>query len=159
MIEQTELVEDGGALAIDIRRGVASGQFISYAGSDIARGETLLRRNTLVGSREIGMLAACGLASMEVVRRPRVAVLSTGDELVEPGHRSNPRASTTATPPSSPLRSLKRAVSRCFFGAFPDDETALELAMRSALDSCDMVVLSGGTSKARAICRTASSRG
>ena len=61
------------------------GQFISYAGSDIARGETLLRRGTRIGSREIGMLAASGLDRIEVVRRPKVAVLSTGDELVEPG--------------------------------------------------------------------------
>src|SRR6202040_2099819 len=71
--------------AIDVRRAVASGQFVSYAGSDIARGETLLRKSTRIGSREIGMVAACGFAPVGVVRRPRVAVLSTGDELVEPG--------------------------------------------------------------------------
>ena len=83
MIEHTELVEDGPA--IELRRTITSGQFISYAGSDIARGETLLRRGAQIGSREIGMLAACGFAAIEVVRRPRVAVLSTGDELIEPG--------------------------------------------------------------------------
>jgi len=84
MIEQTELIEEGEA-RIELRRAAAPGQFVSYAGSDIARGETLLRRGTRVGSREIGMLAACGLASVEVVRKPKVAVLSTGDELVAPG--------------------------------------------------------------------------
>ena len=61
MIEHTELIEDDAAPAIDLRRAAASGQLISYAGSDIARGETLLRRGTRIGSREIGMLAACGL--------------------------------------------------------------------------------------------------
>jgi putative molybdopterin biosynthesis protein len=85
MIEHTELIEDAAAPAIDVHRAVASGQFISYAGSDIARGETLLRRGIRIGSREIGMLAACGLTSIDVVRRPRVAVLSTGDELIQPG--------------------------------------------------------------------------
>ena len=84
MIEQTELVEQG-APAIELRRAAAPGQFISYAGSDIARGETLLRRGARIGSREIGMLAACGLSDVDVVRRPKVAVLSTGDELVAPG--------------------------------------------------------------------------
>ena len=74
-----------GAPAIELRRAAAPGQFVSYAGSDIARGETLLRRGTRIGSREIGMLAACGLAQVDVVRRPKVAVLSTGDELVAPG--------------------------------------------------------------------------
>ena len=90
MIEHTELIEGDAAPAIELRRAVASGQFISYAGSDIARGETLLRRGTQIGSREIGMLAACGLAVAEVVRRPRVAVLSTGDELVELGKPLRP---------------------------------------------------------------------
>jgi putative molybdopterin biosynthesis protein len=69
MIEQTELIEQG-APAIELRRAAAPGQFISYAGSDIARGETLLRRGARIGSREIGMLAACGLAQVDVVRKP-----------------------------------------------------------------------------------------
>ena len=70
----------------------APGQFISYAGSDIARGEVVLRRGTRIGSREIGMLAACGIAEVEVVRRPRVAVLSTGDELGVAGRRAGTSA-------------------------------------------------------------------
>src|SRR5205823_12949427 len=84
MVEHTELVEEA-APAIELRRAVAPGAFIAYAGSDIARGETLLRKSTRIGSREVGMLAACGLAHIDVVRRPKVAVLSTGDELVPPG--------------------------------------------------------------------------
>ena len=84
MIEHTELI-DAAAPAIDLRRAVAPGQFISYAGSDIARGETLLRRGATISSREIGMLAACGFAQVDVVRRPKVAVLSTGDELAALG--------------------------------------------------------------------------
>src|SRR5580704_7132975 len=56
MIEHTDLIEDAAAPAIALRRAAASGQFISYAGSDIARGETLLRQGTPIGSREIGML-------------------------------------------------------------------------------------------------------
>ena len=71
MIEHTELVDEHGAPAIDVRRAVAPGQFVSYAGSDIARGEIVLRRGTRIGSREIGMLAACGIAEVEVVRRPQ----------------------------------------------------------------------------------------
>ena len=90
MIEHTELIETAQGPAIDVRRAVAPGQFVSHAGSDIARGETLLRRGTAIGSREIGMLAACGLATVDVVRRPTVAVLSTGDELVQPGEDLRP---------------------------------------------------------------------
>src|SRR6185295_11399689 len=117
------------------------------AGSDIARGETLLRKGTRIGSREIGMLAACGIAAVEVVRRPRVAVLSTGDELVAPGEPLRPAGVYDSNGAIVAAAVAEAGGEPVPFGAFPDDETALELAVRTALDVCDMVVLSGGTSK------------
>jgi len=147
MIEQTELIEQAAAPAIDLRRAAASGQFISYAGSDIARGETLLRRGTPIGSREIGMLAACGYAVADVVRRPRVAVLSTGDELIEPGQPLRPGGVYDSNGAILAAAIVEAGGEPVPFGALPDDELALELAMRNALDGCDIVVLSGGTSK------------
>ncbi len=147
MIEHTELMEGDAAPAIEVRRAVASGQFVSYAGSDIARGETLLRRGTHIGSREIGMLAACGFSAVEAVRRPRVAVLSTGDELVEPGRPLRPGGVYDSNGAIIAAAVTEAGGEPVPFGAFPDEELALELAMRNALDSCDMVVLSGGTSK------------
>ena len=152
MIEQTELIEaqlsEGDARpAIALRRAAASGQFISYAGSDIARGETLLRRGTRIGSREIGMLAACGLSSVEVVRRPRVGVLSTGNELIEPGRPLRPGGVYDSNSAVIAAAVAEAGGEAAPFGAFPDDEAALERAMHRALDSCDIVVLSGGTSK------------
>jgi putative molybdopterin biosynthesis protein len=147
MIEHTELIDDDAAPAIDVRRAVAAGQFISYAGSDIARGETLLRRGTRIGSREIGMLAACGLAAVEVVRRPRVAVLSTGDELVPPGEPLHPGGVYDSNGAIIAAAISEAGGEPVPFGAFPDDEAQLGKAMRAALESCDMVVLSGGTSK------------
>ena len=147
MIEHTEFVEDDAAPAIEMHRAATAGQSISYAGSDIARGETLLRRGTQIGSREIGMLAACGVATIEAVRRPRVAVLSTGDELIEPGQPLRPGGvydSNSAIIAAAVTEAGGEAVP---FGAVPDDEAAFEQTMRRALSSCDMVVLSGGTSK------------
>jgi putative molybdopterin biosynthesis protein len=146
MIEHTELVEQD-IPAIDVHRAVASGQFISYAGSDIARGETLLRRGTQIGSREIGMLAACGLTAIEVVRRPRVAVLSTGDELLQPGEPLRAGGVYDSNGAIIAAAIAEAGGEPVSLGAIADDTSELERAMRHALSSCDMVVLSGGTSK------------
>jgi len=147
MVEQTELIETPQGPAIDIRRAVAPGGFVGYAGSDIARGETLLRRGLEIGSREIGMLAACGLAKVDVVRRPRVAVLSTGDELVRLGEPLRPAGVYDSNGAIVAAAVSEAGGEPVAFGAFPDDEGVLELAVRSALAACDVVVLSGGTSK------------
>jgi molybdopterin molybdotransferase/putative molybdopterin biosynthesis protein len=146
MIEHTELVEEGGP-RIELRRAAAPGQFVSYAGSDIARGETLLRRGTRIGSREIGMLAACGLGKVDVVRRPKVAVLSTGDELVAPGEALRPGGVYDSNGAIIAAAVAEAGGEPLAFGAFPDDAAALEKAVRRALAQSDMVVLSGGTSK------------
>jgi molybdopterin molybdotransferase/putative molybdopterin biosynthesis protein len=147
MIEHTELCDESGVPAIDVRRAVAPGQFVSYAGSDIARGEVVLRRKTPISSREVGMLAACGIAEVEVVRRPRVAVLSTGDELVPPGGALAPARVYDSNGAIIAAAVVEAGGEPVAFGAFPDDEAALERAMRAALADCDLVVLSGGTSK------------
>ena len=131
-----------------MRRAAAPGQFISYAGSDIARGETLLRRGTRIGSREIGMLAACGLAEVDVVRRPKVAVLSTGDELVPPGEPLRPAGVYDSNGAIIAAAVAEAGGEPVAFGAFPDDEARAGSARCArALARCDMVVLSGGTSK------------
>jgi putative molybdopterin biosynthesis protein len=147
MIEHTELEEEGEP-AIALRRAAAPGQFIGFAGSDIARGEALLRAGTTVSAREIGMLAAAGHASVPVVRRPRVAILSTGDELVPPGTAPLPPGAI----PDSNAAILAAAVAEhggepLPLGIFRDDEAVLEQAVRHALEVADLVVMSGGTSK------------
>src|ERR1700676_4565485 len=132
-----------GSRAIEIRRAASPGQFISCAGSDIARGEALLRAGTVIGSREIGMLAACGIAQVSVVRRPRVAVISPGDELGQPGLPLRPAAiyDTNGAIVTSAIR--ENGGDPVFLGAVPDVERELESVMRNALDSCEMLVLSG----------------
>jgi len=146
MIEQTELIEES-VPRIELRRAAAPGQFVSYAGSDIARGETLLRRGTRIGSREIGMLAACGLANVDVVRKPKVAVLSTGDELVAPGTPLKPAGVYDSNGAIIAAAVTEAGGEPLVMGAFPDNVEALEKAVRQALSQADMVVLSGGTSK------------
>src|SRR4029078_11310759 len=127
MIEHTELIES--IPAIELRRGVTAGQLIYYAGSDIARGETLMRKGQLIVSREIGMLAACGLAAVDVVRRPKVAVLSTGDELVALGKKLRPAGVYDRNGAILAAAVAEAGGQAVAFGAFPDDEAALEKAV------------------------------
>src|SRR5438067_3605957 len=144
MVEHTQ---PAGHRAIEIRRAAWPGQFISYAGSDIARGEALLRAGTMIGSREIGICAACGIAHVTVARRPRVAVISTGDELVQPGQPLRPAAIYDTNGAIVTAAITENGGEAKFLGALPDDEAQLEAAMRKALEASDMLVLSGGTSK------------
>jgi putative molybdopterin biosynthesis protein len=142
MVEHTG-IKDGVLL---VRRPVAPGSNITFAGTDIGRGETVLRRGEPLTSRETGVLAALGLDQVSVVRRPRVALVSTGDELIAPGGTMRPGLvfDSNATILADAVREL--GSEPLVFGIVADDRNELEATVRRAL-SCDVVLLSGGTSK------------
>jgi putative molybdopterin biosynthesis protein len=142
MVEYT----DAGGGTVEVRRPVAPGANVTFAGTDVGRGETVLRRGDLLTPRETGVLAALGLAEVSVVRRPRVAIVSTGDELVPPGAALRPGTiyDSNATVLADAVRELGGEPVPC--GIVPDDRDALLAVLRQAL-ACDAVLLSGGTSK------------
>jgi putative molybdopterin biosynthesis protein len=150
MVEQTEVREgaDGGT-AIELRRPAAPGQFIAFAGSDIARGETALWQGTVLTSREIGTLAAIGQGEVAVWRRPRVAVISTGDEIVMPGAQGALPAGAVY---DSNAAILAAAIAETggepvSLGIGRDDDAELTRLVDRGLAAADIVLLSGGTSK------------
>lgn len=142
MVEHTELV-DGG---VEVRRAATPGENISYAGTDIARGETVLRAGQRLTSREIGVLAALGLDRVSVHRAPRVAIFSTGNEIVPPGQPLPTGAvyDSNAAIIGAAVRELGGVP--VHLGVIPDDEAALAAALARGLEQ-DAVVFSGGTSK------------
>jgi len=142
MVERTDPEGD----AIRVRRPVAPADGIAFAGSDIARGETVLFGGQILGSRETGVLAAIGLAEAVVRRRPRVAILSTGDEILPPGAPMRPGFvfDSNATTLADAVREI--GGDPVALGIVRDDLDSLRERLRAALVH-DVVVLSGGTSK------------
>ena len=125
---------------------VSVGENITAAGSDIMCGELLLRRSQIIGPREIGLLAAAGIETVPVHRRPRVAIFSSGNELVKPGESLSYAKLYDINGPT-----IAASVTECggiphFYGILPDNYLTIKEKLRSALDGCDMVITSGSTS-------------
>ena len=144
MVEHTEVI--GNSPSIEMTRAAVPGENVSYAGTDIAKGETVLRAGQLLTSREIGVLAAVGLADVPVHRQPRVAILSTGNEIVAPGALLRPGAvyDSNAAIIGAAVEELGGVPVQ--LGIVADNDEALEAALARGLEH-DLVVLSGGTSK------------
>jgi putative molybdopterin biosynthesis protein len=142
MIEFTNVQDD----SLILQRPVSPGNNISFAGTDIGQGEIVLRRGDLLTSRETGVLAALGIDEISVVRRPRVAILSTGDELISPGEPMRPGLThdSNSTVLADAVREL--GCEPVPLGIIRDDQSLLLAALRRALDH-DAILLSGGTSK------------
>jgi len=130
-----------------IRKAVTPGFGVAFAGNDIATGEIVLRVGTLLTSRETGVLAAIGENDVAVRRQPRVAIISTGDELIAPGEPMRPPHvyDSNAQILADAVRELG-GVPRSL-GIVRDDAAALRRALHAALAEADIVLLSGGTSK------------
>ncbi len=150
MVEHTDVLgadgEDTG-IQLEIRRAVAPGQFIAASGSDIAMGETVLRRGHPITSREIGMLAAVGLHEVVVWRQPVVAIFSTGDEIVPPGGPIRPGQVYDSNAAVLAAAVDELGCTPLLLGIVPDDAERLDATLRRALAEGDAVLLSGGTSK------------
>ena len=148
MVEHTETLQtDDGKALLEIHRAATPGQFIAFAGSDMARGETVVRAGEMLTSREIGMLAAVGCSSVTVCRRPRVAILSTGNEIVAPGQPLHPGAVYDSNAAMLAAAVEESGAIPELLGIGPDDEDQLSRLIEKGLASCDAVIISGGTSK------------
>src|SRR5579863_888383 len=130
-----------------IARAVTAGSGVSFAGTDITAGETVLRRGRQLTSRDTGVLAAIGVAYVNVWRKPVVAILSTGDEIIAPGDPMQPAKvyDSNSQVLADAVRELGGEPRR--LGIAHDDPAALRGRLRHALELADIVLLSGGTSK------------
>jgi putative molybdopterin biosynthesis protein len=147
MVEHTETRQEDGRTLVEVKRGAAAGQFIAFAGSDLARGETVVRAGQVLTSREIAMVAAVGCAEVVVHVRPRVAVLSTGNEIVVPGEPIRPGAVYDSNAAILAAAVAESGGVPVPLGIARDDADAIAGLVSEGLAACDMVLMSGGTSK------------
>lgn len=141
MVENTK--EAGGF--VEVFEQVQKGDNIRLAGEDIRKGDLVLERGSLIGPAHIGMLASMGIAIVSVAKRPKVAILTTGDEVIsieekmEPGKIRNSNAYSLFT----------QVIANCGMpankGVAKDNKESLSKALKSCLE-CDIIVTSGGVS-------------
>ena len=158
MIEQTEVLsppvavdelgrpDSSAETVVEIRRAAAPGQAVTFAGTDLARGEVGVWSGQLLTAREIGILAAIGRDEVEVYRRPHVAIISTGDEIIPPGQPLPVGAVYDSNSFIVAATVEELGGEPVMLGSVPDDEDRLQVVLEEALQY-DVVVLSGGTSK------------
>ncbi|WP_418320558.1 gephyrin-like molybdotransferase Glp [Piscinibacter sakaiensis] len=143
MQEQCEALADG---SVRIDAVPSSGQWIRRRGEDVMRGAEVLRPGDRLTPQALGLAASVGAASLQVLRRPRVALFSTGDELVMPGEPLRPGAIYNSN--RFTLRALiEQAGCECSdLGIVPDRLDATRDALRRAAQGHDLIVTSGGVS-------------
>lgn len=143
MIEYCESMGDQAL----IHRPVAPGENVISRGEDFKSHKAAVNAGTYITSRVSGVLAACGASTVEVTTQPKVAIISTGNELV----------GIDAVPDHGKIRDVNSYLCAGFvtetggipimFGIIPDDASSLETALDRAVSSCDLVMISGGSSK------------
>lgn len=144
MVERT----NGGpeATRVEVLDAVASGRNVREAGSDIEPGEVVVAGGTLLGPAHLGVLASVNVRRPVVVRRPRLGVISTGDELVDDDRPLAPGQIRESNRPMLVALARSFGVDAVDLGTVPDDRAALTDALEQAAASCDAVATSGGVS-------------
>jgi len=145
-VVMVEYTEDSGDGMVEIQRGVAPWQNVIQIGDDIRRGDMVFNAGRRLRAHDLGALTGIGVASLQVFKKPLVALISTGDEIVD----------VSAAPGPGQVRNINQHSLAGLieewggelrdYGVVRDDRTMLEAVMRDALQGADLLLLSGGSS-------------
>ena len=142
MVEDVSVAGD----VVSVPSNLQPGTNFHRPGADVRAGELVLRAGTQLGAAELGLAAALGFANVDVYRRPRVALMSTGDELVEVGKEPGPGQIVDSNRWAL-LAALREAgADVTSLGIAPDEREALRSVVGGALEAADVLVTSGGVS-------------
>ena len=137
---------DGGTTTVAITAPVDSGAYIRRAGEDVLSGEGVLPAGTLIGSRQVAILAAVGCGLVYVHPRPRVAVISSGSELVEPGLPLRHGLISDSNSYMLVAAAHEAGADAYRVGPIVDDEDLFMRTVEDQLHRCDLILTSGGVS-------------
>ncbi|UCC33156.1 MAG: molybdopterin molybdotransferase MoeA [Candidatus Bathyarchaeota archaeon] len=142
MLEHTRRKDDG----IEVWNPVTPGKNISKKGEDVRKGQIAVKAGTRLKPHHIGLLAALGVTNIEIAREPKVAILSTGDELVDLGHKlkANQVIDTNRLILSGMCHQLGATV--VDLGITKDDHSEIDAKIREGIKKADMLITTGGTS-------------
>ncbi len=130
---------------VEVLQSADTGQFVRAKGLDFTRGEKLLFSGQFLGAREVALAAAMNLATIPVRRRPQIAIMPNGDELVQPGARPRPDQIVSSNNYAIAAMVRRFGGEPVDLGIIPDDKKALAQAIERAA-GCDVLVTMGGAS-------------
>ena len=142
MVEQTEEVSDN--IIRFVKDKTKSN--ICYLGEDVKKGEKVLSKGTLIQPQHIAIMASVGATEIQVCQKPKVGVISTGDEIVEPGEPLKETQIRNSNGHQIMAQLEKMGIIGAYFGIAEDKEDATYQKISSALAENDIVILSGGVS-------------
>jgi molybdopterin molybdotransferase len=143
MLEYTAEHPDG---TLEVRRAVAPGENVLKPGEDVSRGEALFPAGRRLRPQEIGLLAALGIRRLAAYKKPRVAIISSGDEIVPLDEKPRPGQVRDANAYLAAAQVAEWGGRPLLHGIIPDDFAALRKTLVAALGAADLILISGGSS-------------
>ncbi len=147
VVRVEDTLQKGSSVVIE--KAVKPGQLINYRGSEAKKGEKILSEGELLTPRKVALIAHVGIYTVKVFRRPKVALITTGNEILEPYHSSKPGAARNTN--YYLLKGLleSEGVETVYMGTVEDSPEKLKTVIEEAAENADLVVTTGGISKGK----------
>ena len=143
MLEQTELTRSG---EISVMRAVAPGENVILVGEDVLEGQIVVPRGSKIRPAEVGGCMALGITQLRVAKRPRIGIISSGDEVIPPEQQPNPGQVRDVNSYSLSALVTEAGGETVLYGIVPDKLEALKEIAGKALSECQALVITAGSS-------------